>query len=87
MGVCVVLTAGRPIPPVGQPRQGREGVAIVLLRPALDAWKVSGSVWKAWSPRIVVASLATGRRKKANKLFVISCYAPTFAATREEKDI
>ena len=37
-----------------------------------------------WSSRIVSAQLKTGRRKK-DTLHVLSCYAPTRAASRAEK--
>ena len=42
-------------------------------------------MWKAWSSRLVTATLVTGRGS-VDCLHVLSCYAPTFAASREEKD-
>ena len=33
--------------------QRQEGMAIVLLGPAIDAWKRTGQRWKAWGPRAV----------------------------------
>ena len=47
----------------------------------LEAW---GKQWKAWSSRCVSALLAfTGR---TGRLHVLSCYAPTRAAQREDKE-
>ena len=82
---CVVLAAGRPTPSAGQPKQRGEGVAIVLSGAALEAWKAGGREWTAWSSRIITASLATGKQN-SSKLHVISCYAPTFGASRAEKN-
>ena len=48
----------------------------------MNAWKAGGSLWKAWSLRLVTASLEVG----SGRLYVLSCYAPTFAVPREEKD-
>ena len=81
----VVLTSGREVPEHVGSRQRGEGVAIVLLGPAVSAWKAGGSRWKAWSSRLITVSLKTGRRK-CDQLHVLSCYAPTFAACRSEKD-
>ena len=53
--------------------------------PAVSAWKAGGSQWKAWSSRLFMATLKTGKRK-SGRLHVLSCYAPTFATSREEKD-
>ena len=78
----LVLTAGRPVPDAGRVRQRGEGVAIVHADEAANAWRTGGKRWKAWSSRLVTAVLKTGR----NNLHVMSCYAPTFAATREEKE-
>lgn len=83
VGHSMVLTAGRKVPEqTGDVRQRGEGVAIVLSGPAINAWKAGGSRWKAWSSRLVSASLMVGKIK----LHVLSCYAPTFAASREEKN-
>ena len=62
-----------------------EGVAIVLTDWAIDAWKAAGRPWKAWSSRAVSACLQLGGRSR-DKLHVVSCYAPTRAASRQEKD-
>lgn len=78
----VVLASGRPLPDEGSSFQRGEGVAIVLLDWAVQAWKEGGSQWKAWSSRLVTACLQVGKKK----LHVVSCYAPTRAASREEKD-
>ena len=82
---CVVLAAGHPTPSAGQPKQRGEGTAIVLSGAALEAWKAGGREWTAWSSRIVSASLATGKQN-SSKLHVISCYTPTFGASRAEKN-
>ena len=62
-----------------------EGVAIVLTDWAMDAWKAAGRQWKAWSSRAVSACLHLGGRSR-DKLHIVSCYAPTRAASRQEKD-
>ena len=49
---------------------------------AIHAWKAGGSQWKAWSSRLVTATLEIGY----GQLHILSCYAPTFIASREEKD-
>ena len=80
----VVVTAGRPTPADGEPIQRGEGVALVLMGSALAAWRRGGKQWKAWSSRCVSALLAfTGR---TGRLHVLSCYAPTRAAQREDKE-
>jgi len=78
----IVLNAGRPSPVEGAVVQRGEGVALVLMGPALAAWKRGGKQWKAWSSRCVSARLEFSNRR----LHVMSCYAPTRAASREEKD-
>ena len=78
----VVLTAGRDVPDTGQKRQRGEGVAIVLSGEAIHVWEAGGSQWKAWSSRLVTAAMKTG----CGRLHVLSCYAATFIASREEKD-
>ena len=40
---------------------------------------------KAWSPRLVTATLQQGQTN-SGRLHILSCYAPTFAASRVEKD-
>ena len=54
----------------------------MLLDWAVQAWKEGGSQWKAWSSRLVTACSHAGKKK----LHVVSCYAPTRAVSREEKD-
>ena len=85
VGRSVVLSAGRPTPGTGKPRQRGEGVAIVLTGEAVTAWKAGGEQWKARSSRLITAKLKLGDRHQ-EILHVISCYAPTFAANRTEKD-
>ena len=61
--------------------QRGEGVALVLLGWAIDAW-AGGQQWKAWSSRLVTACFKIGKKS----LHVASCYAPTRSVRREEKD-
>ena len=65
--------------------QRGEGVAIVLSGPAVDAWRAGGSQWKAWGSRLITATPEIGSGR-SGQLHVLSCYAPTFAASREEKN-
>ena len=81
----IVLAAGLPVPPPGQHLQRGEGVALVLNGRAVRAWREAGEQWKAWSQQLVLARLQTGSRRK-DTLHVLSCYAPTRAAHRVEKD-
>ena len=76
------MTAGRQVPNQVGIRQSGEGIVIVLSGVAVDAWKLGGSCWKAWNSRLVTASLKFGHQR----LHVLSYYASTFAASREEKD-
>ena len=55
VGESVVLTAGRPVPAVGEPIQRGEGVALVLTGPAIQAWRAAGQHWRAWSSRLISA--------------------------------
>ena len=57
----------------------------MLSRKAKDAWKEGGSKWKACSSRLIVATLAMGRHQN-DRLHVLSCYAPTYGASQEEKE-
>ena len=80
----VVVTAGRPTPADGEPIQHGERVALVLMGSALVAGRRGGKQWRAWSSRCVPALLAfTGR---TGRLHVLSYYAPTRAAQREDKE-
>ena len=79
----VLLTAGRPTPASGE--QMQRGEAIVLSSPAIAAWRAAGERWKAWTSRLVSAPLQTGN-KKGDHFHMLSCYAPTQAASREVKD-
>ena len=85
VGGSVVLTAGRDMPGGNEVRQRGEGVAIVLSGDAARAWKDDGSWWKAWSSRLVTATLQVGRGSR-DHLHVLSCYVPTLAASREDKN-
>ncbi len=79
---CVMLTSGRPLPGEGDAFQRGEGVAIVLLDWEVEAWKTDGRQWKVLSPRIVKVTLEVEKKK----LHIVSCYAPTRAASKQEKD-
>ncbi len=78
VGESVVIGSGRPVLASEECGQRGEGVDI-------QAWRAAGQQWKAWSPRQVSPCLQTGRRK-ADHIHVLSCYAPTRAASREVKD-
>ena len=52
---------------------------------AKDAWMGGGTKWRAWSLRLIVATLDMGRHKN-DSLNVLSCYAPTFGVSREKKE-
>jgi len=43
--------------------QGGEGVVLVLSSKAKEAWKEGGTKWRAWSSRLIVATLAMRRHK------------------------
>ncbi len=83
----VVLTSGRKKPAQGDTVKKGEGVAIVLTESAIGhvwkAAKAAGKQWKAWSSRAVSACLQLGGRDR-DKFH--ACYAPTRAASRQEKD-
>ena len=73
------------MPGKGEVRQRGEGVAIVLSGEAVTTWKTGGSQWKARS-LIKADHCYTGCREgNSGCLHVLSCYAPTYAASREEK--
>ena len=52
-----MLASGRDLPDAGGSFRRGEGVAIVLLDWAVQAWKEGGSQWKSWSSRLVTACL------------------------------
>ena len=85
VGDSVILTAGRSTPAQGQAVQRGEGVALVLRGLGLSAWRRGGKLCKAWSPRCVSASLQMDESAQS-RLHVVSCYAPTRAASREDKE-
>ena len=85
VGGSVLLTSSRVIPASGEAVQRGEGVALVLRRLALDAWKRGGKQWKVWNSRCVSACLQLAGCG-SQKLHVVSCYAPTRAASREDKE-
>ena len=63
-------------------RVRREGVAVVLCGRLLRAWRDGGCQWCAHSSCLVSAKLKFG----SSWMHIASCYAPTFAASRDEKD-
>ena len=85
VGESVVITAGRETPQEHQAGQRGEGVAVVLTGPARAAWRAGGEQWASWGSRIVRVSLGVAG-ERTRRLHVFSCYAPTFRATRAEKD-
>ena len=60
VGKSVILSSGRNVPKEEGSTQRGEGVAIAMSGPAVSAWKAGGSQWKAWSSRLVTATLETG---------------------------
>ena len=62
VGDSIILAAGRPVPSPGEHLQRGEGVALVLMGPAMGAWREGGEQWKAWSSRLVSTCLK-GRMK------------------------
>ena len=78
------IAAGKPVPGDRMMRQSGEGVAIVLSGPAVEAWNCGGRHWKPWSSRVVSASLRV-QQGRVGWLHVLSCYALTYAASREER--
>ena len=75
VGDSMVLTSGRGTPREGQPVLQGEGVVIVL----------RGQQWKAWSLRCVTAVLQVDKRP-SSRVHLVSCYALTRAASRENKE-
>ena len=76
----MVLTAGRNTPAQGEIVHRGEGVALVLRGLALAGWKRAGKWWKTWSSRCVSACLQMNG-SAGSRLHVVSCYAPTRAAS------
>ena len=62
----------------------RGGVVLVLDGPGLEAWKHGGRQWKAWLSQCLSACLDF--KVHIGKLQVMPCYAPTRAASRQDKD-
>ena len=85
VGESTVLASGRPTPLSVEPRLRGEGVAIVLSGPAVRAWKAAGQQWKAWSSRVISAVLQPGKTN-SSRIHFLSCYAPTFSASRDMKN-
>ena len=65
--------------------QRGEGVALVLKQQALTAWRLGRQQWKAWSSKCVSAVLHMDKRP-SSRVHLVSCYAPTKAASREDTD-
>ena len=79
VGQSMVLTSGRSAPREGQTVQQCEGVALVLRRQALAAWKFGGHQWKAWNSRCVFIVLQVDKRP-SSRVDLVSCYESTIAA-------
>ena len=60
-------------------------MSIVLSGKAASSWKAGGGQWKTWSLSLITATLEVGNGS-GECLHVLSCYAPTFAASRKEKN-
>ena len=60
VGESLMLTVGRDLHGIGHVKQKGEGVAIVLIGPAIGAWKAGGKCWKAWNSKIILATLVFG---------------------------
>ena len=61
-------------------------MAIVLSSPVVKAWRAGGEQWKAWSSRLVTATCTLQPRKtNSDRIHILSCYAPTFSASRSDK--
>ena len=85
VGESVVLTAGWETPQGNKSKQRGEGVTTVLSKEAVTAWKAGGEQWNAWGSRIVKVSLGSGKGS-SSRIHILSCYAPPFAASRDDKD-
>ena len=81
----VVFATGQQVLGPGEPLHRGEDVALVLNGPAMGAWQEEGKLWKAWSSRLISIQLQIGK-EKSNKFHVMSCCAPTRAASRAQKD-
>jgi len=79
-----VIAAGRPVPSYRGNRPERRGGGHGVVSRFLEGW-VGGSRWKAWSSRLVSVVLKVGGGSRCT-LHVLSCYALTLAASREDKD-
>ena len=79
----MVLTSGRRTPGDWECAQRKEGMALVFRGKALGAWRQGGQQWKAWSSRCVSAILQADKRT-VSRIHVVSCYAPTRAASRDD---
>ena len=85
VGKCVVLAAGRSVPGPGVVKQRGEGVAIVLSGPAVGAWKEGGCRRKTWSS-LGDSYFEGGAGCWCRRSTCVFCYAPTYAASWEDKD-
>ena len=79
VGESIVIATGRPIPPVGETRQRGEEVAVVLSGPAVQA--IEGL-------KLTSCNSYSAYRKVYIRLHshTISCCAPTFSASRADKE-
>ena len=58
----------------------------MLSGPAIIGSKDGSSLWRAWNSRLVSVSLKVLYKQRVSKFYLFPCYAPTYAASREEKD-
>ena len=56
----------------------------MLRQQALAVWRFWGQQWKVWSSRCVSAGLQVYKRP-SSRIYLVSCYAPTRTASRENK--
>ena len=79
----MILASGRRTPGDWECAQRKEGVALVFRGKALGAWRHGGQQWKARSSRCVSVVLQADKRT-GSRIHVVSCYAPTRAASRDD---
>lgn len=85
-GTCV-LSSGRAPPSDDEPCRRGEGVALVLRRRAIAAWRQGGSQWRACSSRLLTVKLKFSKRgRRFEWVNVVVAYAPTFRSPRSVKD-
>ena len=73
-----MLAASRPVPGADVRQRGRVSTLCCVSVPAVGDWRTGGSRWKAWSSRLVTATLKV-ECSRNDILQVFSCYAPAIA--------